>query len=119
MFHNSGINKVILVGLIHTDPRWETVRNERCLCFQLVTREAFNKQNLSQEHDEYHYIKFPESMAVNYSEELKKGAEIYLEGKINTQSSVDSSGIRRYDTSILVSRFQLMKAPVQSVVIET
>jgi single stranded DNA-binding protein len=108
MFQNSGINKVILVGRINGEPIIKTVNNERFVCFQLVTVESFFKQGTNQEHSEYHQIRVPEGFTGNNTAELQEGAEIYLEGKISTIPSVDSAGIRRYDTTVVVTKYSFM-----------
>ena len=84
----------------------------------LVTRETFSRQNVNQEHSEFHHIKVPESIAANDTESLSEGAEVYLEGRVTTTSGTDTMGIKRYDTTILTSRFNIMKAAQKAVTVE-
>ncbi|WP_183547400.1 single-stranded DNA-binding protein [Mucilaginibacter sp. AK015] len=111
MFQNSGINKVILLGVIANKPAWRIMEKQKWLCFQLVTDEVFYRQNISQQHAEYHSIRVVESLAGIEIDNLKEGAEVYLEGKVTTQASIDQLGIKRYDTFIVAGRLNIMKLP--------
>ena len=108
MFKNQGVNKIILVGQIHGRPEWRTIAHGRCLCFQLITIEDINKLGATYQHTEIHSVRVPESVVENDGEHLQDGSELYIEGKITTSSNVDSSGIRRYDTTIMVSKYSVM-----------
>ncbi|MBB5394076.1 single-stranded DNA-binding protein [Mucilaginibacter sp. AK015] len=87
------------------------MEKQKWLCFQLVTDEVFYRQNISQQHAEYHSIRVVESLAGIEIDNLKEGAEVYLEGKVTTQASIDQLGIKRYDTFIVAGRLNIMKLP--------
>jgi single-strand DNA-binding protein len=114
MIQNQGVNKVILVGSIHNKPQWEVTEKERCLCFQLVTTESFNRNNGPQVHSEYHFIRIPEFVVRSSADDIEEGLELYIEGKINTRTNIDGKGIKRYDTAVVVNKFYVMaKTPNQ------
>ena len=114
MFKNQGVNKIILVGQIHGRPEWRTIAYGRCLCFKLITIEDINKQGTTYQHSEIHSVRVPEIVVENGSEQFQDGVEVFIDGKITTMPSVDSSGIRRYDTTIIASKYSIMaKTPVQ------
>ena len=109
MIQNQGVNKVILVGPIHNKPQWKVIGKENCLCFQLVTTESFSRNNAAQEHSEYHFVRIPEFVFRNNSaDDIEEGFELYIEGRINTRSSIDGEGIKRYNTDIVVNKFYVM-----------
>jgi single-strand DNA-binding protein len=114
MFRNQGVNKIILVGQIHGRPEWRTIAYGRCLCFQLITIEDINKQGTTYQHTEIHSVRVPESVIENDVERFRDGVEVFVDGKITTMPSVDSSGVRRYDTTIIASKYSIMaKTPAQ------
>jgi single-strand DNA-binding protein len=119
MIQNQGVNKVILVGHIHDRPQWKIIGKENCLCFQFVTTESFNRNNAVQEHSEYHFLRIPEAIVKNSTDETEEGFELYIEGKINTRASIDGKGIKRYDTGIVVSKFYVMAKTANNVSITT
>jgi single-strand DNA-binding protein len=119
MFQNQGVNKVILVGHVHGKPQWKITGKEKCLCFQLITTESFNRNSTMQEHSEYHFLRIPEFVAGSVSGQLEEGVELYVEGKISTLASIDGKGIKRYDTSIVVSKFNVMAKSLTGVSIAT
>jgi single-stranded DNA-binding protein len=114
MFRNQGVNKIILVGQIHGRPEWRTITYGRCLCFQLITIEDINKQGATYQHTEIHSIRVPESVIENGGEHFQDGVEVFVDGKITTMPSVDSRGVKRYDTAIIASKYSIMaKTPAQ------
>jgi single-stranded DNA-binding protein len=108
MIQNQGVNKVILVGYIHGRPEWRTIANSRCLCFQFLTIENINRQGAVHQHTEKHILRVPESIIENAGNDFREETELYVEGKINTCSSVDNTGIKRYDTTIIVGKYNVM-----------
>ena len=112
MLQNQGVNKAILVGHVYGQPQWEKTEKDNYLCFQMVTNESFNRNQVLQEHFEHHFIRIPEQLAGNIEAELEDGMELHIEGKVNTRVSVDGGGIKRYDTGIIASKFSILaKSP--------
>ena len=99
MLYHSGINKIILVGQIATEP---FLQNEKIKAyhFTLLTKEIHDKQGVQVEHLVYHRIILP-FYTVPQGLNLQKGLLVYLEGKIHTFAWTDEQNIKRYDTEIL------------------
>jgi single-stranded DNA-binding protein len=104
---NQGVNKVILVGQVSDRPEWRIIAGSKCLCFQLITVEVFNRQGAAQEHFERHTIRVPEGVFQSEDPDVAEGTPLYIEGKITTTGKIDSEGIKRYDTAIIASKYSV------------
>ena len=101
---------MILVGNVCDQPQWTTTTQGKFLCFNFVTKESFNRNKSMEEHSEFHFVKMPATQVI--TEQLDEGTPLYIEGKLNTVPNIDADGIKRYDTCIIVVRFQVMaKSP--------
>jgi single-strand DNA-binding protein len=99
----AGVNKVILVGHLGKDPEIRSISNERKVAkFTLATTESY-KDNTGQrvESTEWHNIEFWGPIADVIERFLKKGSQVYVEGRIRTRSYDDKEGIKRYVTEIV------------------
>jgi len=109
---NRSINKVILVGNLGKDPEMRYMPNGNAVAnFSIATTESWkNKQTGEYENQtEWHnltvYGKFGE-MCGQY---LKKGAKVYVEGKLKTRKWQDkTTGQDKYATDVIVSELQMM-----------
>ncbi|PKF61635.1 single-stranded DNA-binding protein [Psychromonas sp. psych-6C06] len=109
---NRSINKVILVGNLGKDPEMRYMPNGNAVAnFSIATTESWkNKQTGEYENQtEWHnltvYGKFGE-MCGQY---LKKGAKVYVEGKLKTRKWQDkTTGQDKYATDVVVSELQMM-----------
>lgn len=109
---NRSINKVILVGNLGKDPEMRYMPNGNAVAnFSIATTESWkNKQtgefeNQTEWHNLTVYGKFGE-MCGQY---LKKGAKVYVEGKLKTRKWQDkTTGQDKYATDIIVSELQMM-----------
>jgi single-strand DNA-binding protein len=104
-----GVNKVILVGNVGKDPEMKyTPGGTAIAIFSLATTESYkNRDDQWEEKTEWHNIKAFGKLAETISEYVKKGKQLYLEGKIQTESWDDkNSGEKKYRTSIVV--FQMV-----------
>ncbi|TSD62901.1 single-stranded DNA-binding protein [Inquilinus sp. KBS0705] len=119
MFQNQGVNKVILVGHAYGWPQWKITGKEKHLCCQLITTEMFNRKGVMEEHTEYHFLRIPETLLGDLPAELEHAGELFIEGKLTTCGSIDADGIKRYDTTILVSKIYSMAKSTRSVSIAT
>ncbi|WP_421228539.1 single-stranded DNA-binding protein [Aeromonas jandaei] len=103
-----GINKVILIGNLGQDPEVRympsggTVTN-----ITLATSETWkDKQTGEQkERTEWHRVVFMGKLAEVAGEYLKKGSQVYVEGKLQTRKWQDQCGQERYTTEVLVDSF--------------
>jgi single-stranded DNA-binding protein len=118
MIQNQGVNKVILLGRLHGKPEWKIINHEKCLQLQLVTIESFIKKGLERDHYEFHTLRFPDRI-IDALAELQEGAELYVEGKISTVTSIDGSGTRRYDCGVIVSKYHVMAKTANEAAVAT
>lgn len=99
----AGVNKVILVGNLGKDPEVRHLDNGVAVAnFSLATTENYkNKEGERVSQTEWHNIVLWRGLAEVAEKYLKKGANIYIEGKIRTRKWEDKDGVTRYSTEIL------------------
>ena len=99
----AGINKVILVGNLGRDPEVRTLENgAKVANFTLATSESYkNKEGQRVTQTEWHNIVLWRGLAEIAEKFLRKGNQVYIEGKIRTRTWDDKDGIKRYTTEIL------------------
>jgi single-strand DNA-binding protein len=107
----SGVNKVILVGNLGKDPELKYLEgNIAKLSFSLATSEVYKDKAGNQvEHTEWHNIVLWRLLAENASKLLKKGVQIYVEGKLQTRQWVDKQGQKKNITEIIGENFVLLQ----------
>lgn len=105
------INKVILVGNLGKDPEVRYLEKDVAVAnFSIATTErAFTLQNGTQvpERTEWHNIVAWRGLASYAEKYLKKGSQIYVEGKLQTRS-YEKDGIKRYNTEIYADTIQML-----------
>ena len=106
----AGINKVILVGNLGKDPEMRILEGGVAkVNFSLATTEYYKDKNGNKvEHTEWHNIVLWRYLAENAEKLLKKGSQIYLEGKLQTRNWQDKEGHKRQTTEIVGEIFQLL-----------
>ena len=88
-----GVNKVILVGNLGNDPEVRYMPNGNAVAnLSLATSESWKDRRLAEIAGEY----------------LKKGSQIYVEGKLQTRKWQDQQGQDRYTTEIIVDQMQML-----------
>src|SRR5512146_3465787 len=105
------VNKVILVGRLGKDPETRYMTNgEAVTNVTLATSENWKDKNgEKQEKTEWHNLVFYRRLAEVAGEYLKKGSQIYVEGKIQTRKWQDKeTGKDRYTTEIIVNEMQML-----------
>lgn len=104
------VNKVILVGRLGKDPDVRFMPNgEAVTNVTLATTETWkDKSGVKQEKTEWHNLVFYRRIAEIAGEYLKKGSQIYIEGKLQTRKWQTKEGQDRYTTEIIVSEMQML-----------
>lgn len=104
------VNKVILVGRLGKDPETRYMTNgEAVTNVTLATSENFkDKSGEKQERTEWHNLVFYRRLAEVAGEYLRKGSQVYIEGRIQTRKYQDKSGQDRYTTEIIVNEMQML-----------
>ncbi len=106
-----GVNKVILVGNLGKDPEVRYMPNGNAVAnITLATSESWkDKQTGEQkENTEWHRVVLFRRLGEIAGEYLKKGSQVYIEGKLQTRKWQDSSGNDRYTTEIVASDMQML-----------
>ena len=106
-----GINKVILVGNLGKDPEVRYSPSGQAVAnATLATSESWKDKNTGekQERTEWHRVVFFGRLAEIAGEYLKKGAQIYVEGRLQTRKWQDKEGQDRYTTEIVANEMQML-----------
>ena len=105
-----GVNKVILIGNLGKDPEVRYMPNGKAVAnITVATSETWkDQQGQQQERTEWHRCTMYDRLAEITGEYLKKGAKVYLEGKLQTREWQDQQGQKRYTTEIIVSEMQML-----------
>ena len=104
------VNKVILVGNLGRDAELKfSPSGFPISSFSLATTDRRkDKDGQWQDKTEWHRIKLLGKQAESLQDYLKKGKQIYVEGRIETRSWDDKDGQKRYMTEIIADRIQLL-----------
>lgn len=105
------INKVILLGYTGKDPEVKDVAGTKVANLSLATTEkGYTLQNEIQVPDrtEWHSLIFWKGLAEVVEKYVRKGSQIYIEGKIKTRQYEDRTGSKRYVTEIFVDKLELL-----------
>ncbi|WP_100643527.1 single-stranded DNA-binding protein [Alteromonas facilis] len=105
-----GVNKVILVGNLGNDPEIRYMPNGNAVAnLSVATSESWkDQQGNMQERTEWHRVTMYRRLAEVAGEYLKKGSQIYLEGKLQTRKWQDQQGQDRYTTEIIADQMQML-----------
>ncbi|MBN31153.1 MAG: single-stranded DNA-binding protein [Crocinitomicaceae bacterium] len=113
----AGINKAILVGNLGKDPEMRYTPNGVAVCsFPMATSETYKDRTSGERitQTEWHNIVIWRGMAETAEKYLRKGSQVYIEGKIKTRSWEDQQGQKRYTTEIVADVMQLLDRPNSS-----
>jgi single-strand DNA-binding protein len=106
-----GVNKVILVGNLGSDPELRSTGGGTSVCsFSLATSESWTDKQSGekQERTEWHRIKIFGRLGEIAGEYLKKGRQVYIEGSIRTDKFTGKDGVEKYFTDIIASEMQML-----------
>lgn len=105
-----GVNKVILVGNLGNDPEFRNMPNGTPVAnLSLATSESWKDQNGQvQERTEWHRLTMYRRLAEIAGQYLKKGSQIYVEGKLQTRKWQDQQGNDHYTTEVIVDQMQML-----------
>ena len=106
-----GINKVILVGNLGKDPETRYMPNGKAVTnFSIATSESWKDKQTGEQREqtEWHNIVMYDRLAEVAAEYLKKGSQVYVEGKLRTRKWQDKEGRDRYTTEIQANEMQML-----------
>jgi len=106
----SGVNKVILIGNLGKDPEVRYLDNGVAVAnLSLATTENYkNKEGERVNQTEWHDVVLWRGLAEVAEKYLKKGASVYIEGKIRTSKWVDKEEKTRYKTEVMADKLTML-----------
>ena len=103
------LNKVLLIGRLGNDPEIKQMQNGKSVArLSVATSESWKDKNTGErkEKTEWHRVViFNESLVSVVQKCLKKGAQVYIEGQLNTNKYTDSNGQEKYSTQIVLQGY--------------
>lgn len=103
------LNKVLLIGRLGNDPEIKQMQNGKSVArLSVATSESWKDKNTGEkkEKTEWHrVIIFNEGLVSVVQKYLKKGAQVYIEGQLNTNKYTDSNGQEKYSTQIVLQGY--------------
>jgi single-strand DNA-binding protein len=106
-----GVNKVILVGNLGADPETRyTASGSAITNVNIATSESWKDKQTGeqQEKTEWHRIVFFNRLAEIAGEYLRKGSQVYVEGRLQTRKWQGQDGQDRYSTEVVASEMQML-----------
>jgi single-strand DNA-binding protein len=106
-----GVNKVILVGNLGKDPETRYMPSGSAVTnLRIATTEAWKDKQSGeqQERTEWHSVAMFGRLAEIAAEYLRKGSQVYVEGKLRTRKWQDKEGKDRYTTEIVADEMQML-----------
>ena len=106
----AGVNKVILVGNLGQDPEVKHLEGDRVVAnLRLATTEAYKDRSGNRvENTEWHDLELWEGLARIAEQYLRKGSQIYVEGRIKSDTWQDEQGNNRKRTRIRVNNLTML-----------
>ena len=107
----ASVNKVILVGNLGADPETRYTQGGDAVCsIRLATTDSYKDKNSGEKREitEWHRVVFYRKLAEIAGQYLKKGSQVYIEGRIKTRKWQDKDGQDRYTTEIEADTMQML-----------
>jgi single-strand DNA-binding protein len=107
----ASVNKVIIVGNLGADPESRYMPNGDAVCnIRVATTESWKDKQSGEKREltEWHRIVFFRKLAEIAGQYLKKGSQVYIEGRIKTRKWQDKEGQERYTTEIEANEMQML-----------
>jgi single-strand DNA-binding protein len=109
----ASVNKVILIGNLGADPEVRYTQNSQAVAnFRIATTDVWtDREGNKQERTEWHNIVAWGKLGEICGQYLKKGKQIYVEGRIQTRQWEDKEGGKRYTTEVVANIMQMLGRP--------
>lgn len=107
----TGVNKVILIGNLGKDPEVRHLESGVMVAnFPLATTESYRDRNTGEKRQvtEWHNVVLWRGLAEISEKYLKKGNQVYIEGKLRTRSWQDQEGNTRYTTEVIADNMTML-----------
>jgi single-strand DNA-binding protein len=106
-----GINKVILVGNLGQDPQTRAMPSGKSVVnLRIATTDQWRDKQTGEnkENTEWHTVVMFDRLAEIAAEYLRKGSQVYIEGKLRTRKWQDKEGNDRYSTEVVANEMQML-----------
>jgi single-strand DNA-binding protein len=106
-----GINKVIIVGNLGSDPETRYMPSGSAVTnLTVATNESWKDKQTGEQKDrtEWHKVAMFNRLAEIAAEYLRKGSQVYIEGKLRTRKWQDKNGQDRWTTEIVADEMQML-----------
>jgi len=107
----ASLNKVILIGNLGADPETRYTTSGDAVCnIRLATTDSWRDKASGEQREstEWHRVVFYRRLAEVAGQYLKKGAQVYLEGRIKTRKWQDKDGQDRYTTEVEATEMKML-----------
>jgi len=107
----AGVNKVIIVGNLGRDPELRHTQNGTAVCnLSVATTRAYTNRSTNErvEETEWHRVTAWGKQAEHCAKYLRKGRQVYVEGRLQTRSYDDKEGAKRYVTEVVADAVQFL-----------
>ena len=107
----ASVNKVIIVGNLGRDPETRYMPNGDAVTnIAVATTESWKDKNTGEKKEltEWHRITFYRKLAEIAGQYLKKGSQVYVEGKLQTRKWTDKENVERYTTEVIADSMQML-----------
>lgn len=104
------LNKVLLIGRAGKDPEVRHMENGICVAtLVLATSERYKDKNGQyKEQTEWHNVVFWRHLAERAEQQVGKGTQLFVEGRLRTRSWEDAAGARHYTTEVVADQFNVL-----------
>ena len=106
-----GVNKVILIGNLGKDPEVKYMPSGDAVCnFSVATTDSWNDKSSGDkvEKTEWHNVVMFKRLAEVAGEYLRKGSQVFIEGRLQTRKWQDRDGNDRYTTEVKADQMQML-----------
>ncbi len=107
----ASVNRVVLIGNLGKDPETRFLPDGKAVCnFSVATTDSWKDKATGEKKEvvEWHRISVFGRLAEICGEYLKKGSQVYIEGKLRTRKWQDKDGQDRYTTEIIADAMQML-----------
>jgi single-strand DNA-binding protein len=102
------LNKVALIGHVGANPEITDVGGKKVANMSLATSETYTKNEERITNTEWHKLVLWGKLAELVEKHIKKGSQIYIEGKLKTRSWENTDGKKQYTTEIIVNEVKFL-----------
>ena len=107
----ASLNRACILGSLGNDPELRSTPSGQSVCdLRVATNESYTKDGQKHESTEWHSVVCWSTLAETCAKYLKKGRQVYCEGRLQTRSW-EKDGVKHYKTEIIASTVQFLGGP--------